>query len=126
MFIARVTTAGSLVRAAGAALLVLFAAATVYADPYPHIKDLDNADVMFVQLEQAISDYYVDAENAMPAPHLSFYSYDAAKGETLFDLASRANLPYDTIATLNRLSGPETFATGTHLLLSSVPGIFVP
>lgn len=114
-------------RGAGStALIFLLVAAAAEASPYPQIQTLDNSDVIFGQLEQAISEYHVDAENAKPIPPLSFYTYDTAKGETLFDLASRVNLPYDTIATLNRLSGPMTFPKGTHLLLSSVPGIFVP
>ena len=82
--------------------------------------------MVFDQLEQGISDYYYDVQNAKPVPPVAFFHYSTRKGEDLFGLASRVNLPYDTIATLNRLAQPVTFPPGTNVLLSNIPGIFVP
>lgn len=93
---------------------------------YPVIHNLDTSDIIFRQLEEDISQYYVDVQNGRNPPPLVVYAYYTKKGEDLFGLAARCNLPYDTIATLNRLSSAITFAPGRLLLLASTPGLFVP
>jgi len=95
-------------------------------DHYPLMTALDNSDIIFNQLEEGISDYYVAVQNGKPIPPLAIYAYNTRKGDDLFGLAARVGMPYDTIATLNRLSKPMTFPPGTHLLLPDVPAIFVP
>jgi len=41
-------------------------------------------------------------------------------------ISARCNIPYGTLASLNRLSHAEDMANGTVLLLPSAPGIFIP
>jgi hypothetical protein len=104
----------------------------------PRIQSLDNRDTAFVQ-------YLGDVENsrrliflarerrsspgyapARIAESLTVYTYVPGEGEDLFALAARCNIPYGTIASVNRFAHPEDLAAGMVLLLPSIPGIFIP
>jgi hypothetical protein len=93
----------------------------------PRIFRLDNRDLGFVQ-------YQEDVENSRRKLFgrtggragdlgLTIYRHVPAEGEDLLSLAARCNIPYSTLATLNRLPHPPLAA---EMLLPSVPGIFVP
>jgi murein DD-endopeptidase MepM/ murein hydrolase activator NlpD len=60
------------------------------------------------------------------AESLTVYTYIPKEGEDLLALAARCNIPYGTIASVNRLAHPEDLAAGRVLLLPSIPGIFIP
>jgi murein DD-endopeptidase MepM/ murein hydrolase activator NlpD len=103
------------------------------------IKRLDNGDVLFRQyladVEAARRRLFNrrDAENrdaaksgdASPAESLTIYAYTPRSGEDLLSLAARCTVPYDTLATLNRLPAASTEPKG-GLLLPSIPGLFIP
>jgi hypothetical protein len=95
----------------------------------PLIVRLDNRDLGFVQ-------YQEDVENSRrklfgrgsggagnAAAFLTVYRYAPAGGEDLLSLAARCNIPYSSLATINRLPHPPLAG---EMLLPSVPGIFVP
>lgn len=108
-------------------LLLAGFTASLSAQPrYPVIRHLDISDIVFRQLQEDISSYYVAIQTGKTPPPLLFYSYTAKKGENLFGLAARLNVPYDSIATLNGISHQETFTSDTPLLVANIPGIFVP
>ncbi|MDR0382378.1 MAG: M23 family metallopeptidase [Spirochaetaceae bacterium] len=131
------------------AVLIRFLVApdTVPADetaaPLPSIERLDIRDVIFKQflndVEQgrkaARAPYY--AENGTGAEsraetvarHLTLYSYSPSPDDNFFRLAARCSVPYDAIATLNRLSSVPDFQSANvrdALILPSLPGIFIP
>ncbi|MDR3020045.1 MAG: M23 family metallopeptidase [Treponema sp.] len=60
------------------------------------------------------------------AEHLTIYQYTARKGDELLSVAARCNIPYSTLASLNRLSTAGLIEEGKTLLLPSCPGIFIP
>jgi hypothetical protein len=60
------------------------------------------------------------------AESLTVYRYTPREGEDILSLASRCNIPYSTLASINRITHPSMFETGKPLLLPTVPGIFVP
>jgi murein DD-endopeptidase MepM/ murein hydrolase activator NlpD len=60
------------------------------------------------------------------ASSLTIYSYAPREGEDLFAIAARCNIPYGTLASLNRFSHVDDLTNGRSLLLPSVPGIFIP
>jgi murein DD-endopeptidase MepM/ murein hydrolase activator NlpD len=101
---------------------------------YPRIIRLNNRDTAFRQyqadVEQARRRLFSrdwngeDPEN--PAGDLTVYSYTAEPGDGIFGLAARCNIPYSSLATINRLAHPSAFAQGNVLLLPSAPGIFIP
>lgn len=124
---------------------MLFAAAFAYADTaadlnknnFPLIARLDSRDLGFKQyiadVEANRKRVFIRDKNPRDSNHehdiinaLTVYQYTAREGEDLFTLAARCNIPYSTLASLNRISHPSMAAAGSTLLLPSVPGIFVP
>jgi murein DD-endopeptidase MepM/ murein hydrolase activator NlpD len=102
--------------------------------PYPLIAVLDPRDTGFRQ-------YLEDVETARRrlfgreqtgenpermAESLTIYRYTPGGGEDIFTLAARCNIPYSTIATLNRLAHPADLERAGEILLPSTPGIFIP
>jgi murein DD-endopeptidase MepM/ murein hydrolase activator NlpD len=90
----------------------------------PLIARLDSRDVGFVQYQEDVEDsrrrlYGRGGEGLT----LTVYRYVPAGGEDLLSLAARCNIPYSSLATLNRLPRPSLAG---EMLLPSVPGIFIP
>jgi murein DD-endopeptidase MepM/ murein hydrolase activator NlpD len=115
------------------AALMLFIAPLAFAQ-YPRIKTLDPKDVVFRQLmedldvayrdEAAIKSGAIEGRAALSAD-LHFYSFIMAYDADIFSLAARLNIPYDTLASLNRMSGSGTITAGAEILIPSRPGIFL-
>jgi murein DD-endopeptidase MepM/ murein hydrolase activator NlpD len=61
------------------------------------------------------------------AEYLTIYQYTPRNNEEdIFFLAARCNIPYSTLASINRLNNPLSLETGKPLLLPSLPGIYIP
>ena len=95
--------------------------------PYPRILALRDDDVVFAQLSDSIEHFLSSArkQGYEPQTELSFYSYILPREANLFEIAAAVSLPYDTLATLNRLDSPAALPAGTLLIIPSEPGIFV-
>lgn len=93
---------------------------------YPVIRSLRPDDPILKQLHEDIAYYHRSAKALLELPPLGVYLYEIMEGDTLFTLAARFNLPYDTLATLNRISSVEEIEVGRKLLVASIPGLFVP
>jgi hypothetical protein len=107
-------------------------AAQAAFSPLPAILRLDSRDQVFKQ-------YLADVEAARrvlfssrlrdPAElssSLTVYSYIPPEREELLGIAARCNVPYGTLASLNRFSHAEDLGEGKVLLLPSMPGLFIP
>ncbi|AEJ61702.1 Peptidase M23 [Spirochaeta thermophila DSM 6578] len=94
---------------------------------YPLIRDLSSSDPLFKQLLADVASSHLAASrtDADPPP-LLLYLYVPSPSDTLMTIAAAANIPYDAIATLNRLQHPDDLIPGTPLLLPNQPGLFVP
>jgi murein DD-endopeptidase MepM/ murein hydrolase activator NlpD len=57
---------------------------------------------------------------------LTMYRYILVEGDTIFTLAARSNIPYSSLASLNRISHPSMIEPGKMFLLPTAPGLFVP
>jgi murein DD-endopeptidase MepM/ murein hydrolase activator NlpD len=93
--------------------------------PYPKILALRAGDLIYDQLTESIERFHRSEKDDSVAPELSFYAYTLSGDADIFSLAAAFSLPYDTIATLNRLRGAEILPAGSTLLIPSAPGIFV-
>jgi murein DD-endopeptidase MepM/ murein hydrolase activator NlpD len=100
---------------------------------YPRIIRPDSRDIAFRQyqadVEQARRRIFGREGGEEPerlAGDLTVYSYEAGPGDDIFGLAARCNIPYSSLATVNRLAHPSALAQGSLLLLPSAPGIFIP
>ncbi|MCA1949179.1 MAG: M23 family metallopeptidase [Treponema sp.] len=106
---------------------------------HPHIAALNNSDPAFIQYQQDVEENRMllaryrqgllgsesDGIKKL-AQGLTVYRYLVKNGEDLFTIASRCTIPYETIATLNRLEHPSLLQPGKELLLPSLPALFVP
>ncbi len=107
-----------------APLLLLFFLQRLPALPYPLIENLRHGNPLFMQLTDDIRlNYKAEASGDTP-PALLFYGYRAGKDEDLFSVSARCSLPYDTLATLNRLDSP-TLEEGRMLLIPNRHGLFL-
>jgi murein DD-endopeptidase MepM/ murein hydrolase activator NlpD len=118
----------SIVRTAGLGLLLsLFSLAPVFAQSdYPEISELQRSDLLFRQLVSDIDLFYLRQRSEGPLPPLTFFSYEVKEKDTLFTIAARFNIPYETIATVNGFSNPDDCTDGTRLIIPNRPGVFVP
>jgi murein DD-endopeptidase MepM/ murein hydrolase activator NlpD len=97
----------------------------------PSIESLNRRDVMFKQFSDdvALGRQAVFSATGLRvaeeiARQLTLYSYTPDGEDDFFQIAARCNIPYDAIATLNRLSHIPVFP-GATLMLPSIPGIFI-
>jgi hypothetical protein len=98
----------------------------------PAIQRLDSRDTVF---KQYISDIeagrrllFSPKQKAAGelASALTIYSYTPKENEDLLGIAARCNIPYGTLASLNRYSHLEDLTSGKPMLLPTMPGIFIP
>ncbi|MFO7730430.1 MAG: M23 family metallopeptidase [Spirochaetia bacterium] len=92
---------------------------------YPKIERLHRDDPMFRQVTDDISRYYRAVHTDNPPPALNLFTYTPSTEDTLFSIAARFNLPYETIALLNGLRNPEMLRSTEKILIPNNPGIFI-
>jgi hypothetical protein len=92
---------------------------------YPIIHELRDDDIVFSQLGDCVEQFHESEKTNAKTPELSLYSYILSGDTDVFSLAAACTLPYDTIATLNRIETAQMLSAGTTILIPSIPGIFV-
>jgi murein DD-endopeptidase MepM/ murein hydrolase activator NlpD len=111
-----------------AALALLAAAmgatAAAQAQAYPALSSLGPDDVISIQRQELLEQSYAAIRSGSKPPDLVFYTYTVGVAIDLFSLAARLDLPYETLATVNRLDRARSFLPGERLLAPSAPGIF--
>lgn len=115
-------------RLAAAFLLLVVAAAGTGAQDrgYPEIRDLSAIRDPLFRQQQDLVDLAYQAVAAGEEPgDLALFSYRIKADDTLFSLASRFNVPYETLATLNGLKGAKLPSVGSVFLAPSQPGLFL-
>jgi murein DD-endopeptidase MepM/ murein hydrolase activator NlpD len=113
----------------GIVLAVLASSMAALAADYPLIRSLGPEDLLFRQLEEQIREGYADemgGPGGRAEGEIGVYRYVLPTDSDIFELAARINLPYETVSTLNRLSGPGPYKAGSVILIPSRPGIFLP
>jgi murein DD-endopeptidase MepM/ murein hydrolase activator NlpD len=93
---------------------------------YPALGTLGQDDMIYAQQQEQLARSYADLQSGKVPPELLFFSYTVRSAVDLFSLAARLNVPYETLATLNRLDRSRSFLPGERVLAPSVPGIFAP
>jgi murein DD-endopeptidase MepM/ murein hydrolase activator NlpD len=94
--------------------------------PYPRLGSLGPDDAIYAQQQEQLAASYSSIARGGSGPALVLYVYEARANLDLFSLAARLNLPYDSLATLNRLDRMRAVTPGESILVPSAPGIFVP
>jgi murein DD-endopeptidase MepM/ murein hydrolase activator NlpD len=114
------------------ACFLLFAAASLVfgqspsAAPYPLLGSLGPDDFIYEQQQEQLAQSYAAIKSGKEPPDLVIYSYSPHSTVDIFSLAARLNVPYETLATLNRLDRSRSFLPGERVLVPSVPGLFAP
>jgi murein DD-endopeptidase MepM/ murein hydrolase activator NlpD len=114
--------------------LPLLFPAFLWGEPFLSIVSMDRRDLGFRQYQDNVERAYrrlADLERrgesmASLVDELTVFSYSPENGEDIFSIAARCNIPYSSLATLNRLNHPSSLAGAAELLLASIPGIFIP
>ena len=95
------------------------------------MKVLTRDDPLFVQLQAELDGWYRQTADtsptasARPAPSpLAIFAY-RRRGEDLFSLNARLNMPYDTLVTLNAAASRAEFEALPRVLVPTRPGLFV-
>jgi murein DD-endopeptidase MepM/ murein hydrolase activator NlpD len=83
-------------------------------------------DFIYAQQQEQLAQSYAAIQNGKSPPDLVIYAYTVRAAVDIFSLSARLNLPYETIATLNRLDRSRSFLPGEKVLAPSVPGVFAP
>lgn len=113
-------------------LLACLACARPWAADYPEMKVLTRDDPVFVQLQAELDGWYrqtadtsptASSQRPAPAP-LALFAY-RRRGEDLFSLNARLNMPYDTLVTLNAAASRSEFEALARILVPTRPGLFV-
>ena len=69
---------------------------------FPTIKDLSSKNPIFKQYSQDVeNNYKLLAKNGETVQY--FYKYYTNENDTLLSISARCNIPYDSIASLNRI-----------------------
>jgi murein DD-endopeptidase MepM/ murein hydrolase activator NlpD len=104
----------------------MIAQAPVAPSAYPSLGSLGQDDYIYAQQQEQLAQSYAALKSGRLPPELVLYSYAVRQTVDLFSLAARLNLPYETLATLNRLDRSRSFLKGERVLVPSAPGLFVP
>jgi murein DD-endopeptidase MepM/ murein hydrolase activator NlpD len=92
--------------------------------PYPRILRFEASDLSFRQLSDSIAQSRKAEMTGSPFPDLLYFSYVLPEDADLIALASRLNLPYETLATANRIGESRILRAGQAVVVPSVTGIF--
>lgn len=109
-------------------ILLLFAIVPVCAQKqfFPTLTELSSKNILFKQFSEEIENSYKKLARSSEPVDILFFSYKALPSDTLISISARCVLPYETIATLNRLPSTDTSIAGKTLLLPTCPGLFLP
>lgn len=91
----------------------------------PELPSLSPRDAVFKQFSQDVENAYKAAAKQDAYP-MMLYTYTAVEGDTLISIASRCNIPKETVALLNNISSPAEPVAGRKLYLSVNAGLFIP
>lgn len=91
---------------------------------FPEISS-DNSNLLYKQLQADINENnkrIIEKKSILP---IQFYYYSIKKNDSIFSIAARFNLTYDTIATLNNIDNQLFFNDLDRIIVPNCPGIYL-
>lgn len=88
------------------------------------LPSIKSKDPVFKEYGYIVNDNY-KAVSKKQKPELLFFKYTVNDNQTLLQIASRCNITYDTIASLNGLEDNEDQLKGRTLILPTCTGLFI-
>ncbi len=95
------------------------------ADPYPRILRTDRSDLSFRQLADSVAQSRRAEMTGTPFPDLVFYTFEVPADTDILAVAARLDVPYETLATVNRMPESRILRKGELLVVPSVSGVFM-
>jgi murein DD-endopeptidase MepM/ murein hydrolase activator NlpD len=92
--------------------------------PYPLIRHVDSSDLAFQQLSDSIAQSRKAEMTGSPFPDLVFFFYILPEDTDLMTLAAQLDVPYEALATLNRIGESRVLRKGERLVIPSATGVF--
>jgi murein DD-endopeptidase MepM/ murein hydrolase activator NlpD len=89
------------------------------------LNQLNNGDVVFRQLTADINENNRRFTLGKPPLAIVFYQYTLKKEDSLYKVAARLNLSYDSLVSLNNIASPLLFDEQKQLLIPNMSGIAV-
>lgn len=97
---------------------------TIDESRMPSIPDLNSKDPVFKEFSYIVEDNYKHiAKNEKP--EIYFFKYKVTDNKTLIDIASRCNITYDTIASVNKIETSNDSLKDKTIYIPTAPGLFV-
>lgn len=110
------------------ALLALFccagAAGAQVSEPYPRIRRVDSSDLSFRQLSDSIAQSRKAEMTGSAFPDLLLFSYVLGEDTDIMALAARLDVPYEALATINRIGESRPLKRGERMVIPSLTGVF--
>lgn len=104
----------------------VFGQSADFTPPYPLIEVLNSSDASYRQAVEDINRYYRSVYSNSDIPPLGLFSYKPKGEDSIFSVAARFNLAYDTIASLNGLRNPDALLEAEYLVIPNQQGLFIP
>lgn len=92
--------------------------------PQAQIQLLASKNPVFAQYQQEVEDSN-KAFAQKGQVELNYYQYTAGKNDSVYSVASRCSITYDSLVTLNRLESKDAVLEGKKLFLPTLNGIFI-
>lgn len=97
----------------------------INSDTLVEIPRLSSYEILFKEYSKTVENNY-KLIAAGKTPEIMFFKYTNTEKFTLQGLASRCNINYDTIATLNQIESASESILGKTLILPTVQGLYIP
>lgn len=94
-------------------------------DRMPLIPEIKSKDGIFKEYSFVVDDNYKAMAKNQDV-ELLFFKYKVTDTSNLLEIASRCNITYDTIASLNGLESADESLKGKTLILPTCTGLFIP
>ncbi len=97
-------------------------------ETYPRIPRLNSMDPVFSQYSDDVALARIALANAKISADIPvhLYSYIVQKDDSLIAIAARCGIPYDAIASLNRIPSMQEPIAGRRILLPTLPALYLP
>lgn len=96
---------------------------------YPLIASLTGDDLIYRQISSDVEAFhYAEAHRANGAarPALTLFRFRPGPNDDISSIAARLSITQATLATLNRVGSPAAFRALKEVIVSNIPGIFLP
>ncbi|NIZ40941.1 M23 family metallopeptidase [Entomospira entomophila] len=98
---------------------------TIVAHAQETIHFLSKEDPNFVQATREIDANYQRIAQKKETLPLSFYFYRVKEGESIYTIAARFNLNYDSIASVNQIASPQLLEANQIIIIPNLPALYL-